>query len=119
MVEQTFSVNYYGTLEATRRFLPIIKDNGRLVNVASQTGNLSHFSAEIQQRFRSAKTMQDVDALAQDFSDAVAAGKEKKLGWVSAAYSTSKALAIAMTNVIAEEEKKKGTKVLINSCCPG
>ena len=82
-------------------------------------GRLSQYSPEIQERFKSVTTIEEVNQMANDFKDAVAAGDEKKLGWVSAAYGTSKALLIAATNVFAKDEKNKGSSVLINSCCPG
>lgn len=55
----------------------------------------------------------------ESFKSAVAEGKEKQQGWPSAAYAVSKAGVIGMTKAVAEEEKRKGTNTLINSCCPG
>ena len=55
----------------------------------------------------------------EEFQSAVAAGDEKEQGFISAGYATSKAALTAVTKVIAEQEKSKGSNVLINSCCPG
>lgn len=63
--------------------------------------------------------MNDITKLMEDFKAAVAAGNEKEQGWISAAYATSKAGVTAMTRCLAEEHKVKGSKTLINSCCPG
>jgi len=124
VVKNTLAVNYHGTLNATRAFLPLLKkpDGGRLVNVASSAGQLtsSRFSQDIIQRFTGAKSVDDVTALMDDFTSAVARGNEKSEGWPSAAYVTSKAGEIGMTLRIAEELKKQGNgKVLVNACCPG
>lgn len=55
----------------------------------------------------------------EDFKAAVAGGDHEKQGWVSMAYATSKAGVTAATRCIAEEWEGKGSKTLINSCCPG
>jgi carbonyl reductase 1 len=118
-VKKTLECNYFGTLEATQDFLSVVKDGGRLVNVTSTAGKLDKYSPAIQERFRTAKEVGDVTRLMEDFTAAVAAGKEKEQGWPSAAYATSKAGATMMTRVIAEKYKAQGSKTLINSCCPG
>lgn len=122
VVKNTLAVNYHGTLEATRAFLPLLKkpDGGRLVNVASTTGTLGRYAKSIQARFLAAKSVDDVTALMDEFTSAVEQGKEKEQGWPSAAYSTSKTGVIGATMHIAEEVRKEGkTDVLVNSCCPG
>ena len=53
------------------------------------------------------------------FTTAVAEGKEKEKGWPSAAYAVSKTGIIGMTRAIALEQRREGTGVLVNSCCPG
>ncbi|KAJ9660961.1 hypothetical protein H2201_006689 [Coniosporium apollinis] len=119
IVKKTLQVNYYGTLEATQDFLPLIRDGGRLVNVASMSGHLSKYSPAIRERFLSAKSVPEITKLMEDFKAAVAAGNEKQQGWPSAAYAVSKAGIIGMTRAVAEEEKGRGRGVLVNSCCPG
>lgn len=118
-MKKTIECNYYGTLEANQDLLPLVRDGGRLVNVSSSAGNLSKYSPEIQERFRSAKFTKDVTKLVEDFKAAVAAGDHEKQGWVSMAYATSKAGVTAATRCIAEGWESKGSKTLINSCCPG
>jgi carbonyl reductase 1 len=119
VVKKTLECNYYGTLEANQDLLPLVRDGGRLVNVSSTAGNLSKYSPELQKQFRSAKFTKDTTKLMEDFKAAVAAGNEKDQGWVSAAYATSKAGVTAMTRCLAEGWEAKGSKTLINSCCPG
>jgi carbonyl reductase 1 len=118
-VKTTLECNYYGTLGATRTFLPLIRDGGRLVNVSSTSGLLNKYSPDIEKRFRAAKTVAEISKLMEDFKAAVAAGSEKEQGWPSAAYAVSKAGLTGMTKVIAEEQRAQGCTVLINSCCPG
>jgi carbonyl reductase 1 len=97
----------------------LIKDGGRLANVSSTAGRLSPFSPDLQKRFRSPKSVDDITNLMEEFTATVATGTHEKQGWGSAAYGTSKAGVTGMTKAIAEEQKAKDSKTLINSCCPG
>ncbi|KAI9815538.1 MAG: hypothetical protein M1827_002672 [Pycnora praestabilis] len=119
VVEGTLKCNYYGTLEATQDFLPLIKDGGRLVNVSSMAGHLHRYSSEVRSKFLEAKTVGEVSSLMENFKNAVKDGHEKKQGWPSAAYAVSKAGCTGMTKAVALEAKEKGSKTLINACCPG
>jgi carbonyl reductase 1 len=118
-VHETLKSNYYGTLEATQTFLPLIRDGGRLVNVSSLMCALSKYSKAIQNSFLSAKTPAGITALMEEFEHAVKAGKERENGWPQNAYAVSKAGVTGLTLAIADEEKRKGSKTLINACCPG
>ncbi|KAF2834662.1 carbonyl reductase [Patellaria atrata CBS 101060] len=119
LVRDTLHTNYYGSLNATYAFLPLLKLNGRLVNVSSEAGKLSKFSPSIRSRFLSARSVDDVTVLMEEFQAAVEEGREKDAGFPSAAYATSKAGMTGFTTVIAREEKEKGSEVLINAVTPG
>ncbi|EXJ87734.1 hypothetical protein A1O1_04659 [Capronia coronata CBS 617.96] len=119
VAKKTIHCNYYGTLEATKQLLPHIKDGGRLVNVASMSGNLSsQYSESIRSRFLNAKKPEEISELMEEFITAVAEGRWKK-DWPSSAYGVSKAGVIGMTKTIAQQNAQSGSKTLINSCCPG
>lgn len=119
VVKKTLHSNYFGTLEATQLLLPHIRDGGRLVNVASTAGMLGpKYSDKIKSRFANAKKPEDITALMEEFTRAVANGTHEK-DWPSAAYAVSKAGVIGMTKLIAEQNAQTGSKVLVNSCCPG
>jgi len=122
VVKNTLAINYHGSVEATRAFLPLLKkpDGGRVVNVASSVGQLSRYAQPIKARFLAAKSVDDITKLMDEFTSAVERGKEKEEGWPSAAYAASKAGEIGATMRIAEEVQKAGkTGVLVNACCPG
>jgi len=119
VVKNTLACNYYGTLEATRAWIPILKPDGRIVNVASISGSLSKYSPEIRQRFLNAQSVSDVTKLMEEFTAAVEKGTHEKDGWPSAAYAVSKAGEIGMTKAIARELQEKGSKLIVNSCHPG
>ncbi|KAK1068808.1 hypothetical protein LTR33_011052 [Friedmanniomyces endolithicus] len=121
VVKETLQTNYYGTLEATRDLLPLLREGGRMVNVSSMAGKLNKYSDEIRNAFiQAAKTdVPAVTALMEKFKAAVAEGKEKQAGFPSAAYAVSKAGETAFTKAIAMEEAKRDRGVLVNACCPG
>lgn len=100
-------------------FLPLLNpEHGHLVNISSMMGRLSQVrNAELTQRWRSASTRSNVDALLHEFVGAVADGKHKIRGWPDNSYAVSKIGVTALTRVLALENDRPG--VLINSCCPG
>jgi carbonyl reductase 1 len=89
------------------------------VNVSSVSGKLNKYSPAVASRFRNATSVEDVTSIMQDFQEAVDAGHENEAGFPSAAYAASKAGLTTATRVIAGQEEKKGSNVLINSCNPG
>lgn len=119
VVKDTLQINYYGTLQATEAFLPLLKPTGRLVNVASMAGHLSKYSPALKRRFLNVQSVEDATQLMQEFASAVSRNHEKQEGWPSAAYAVSKAGVIAFTRAIAAREKKAGSEKLVNACCPG
>lgn len=119
IVQQTLHTNYTGTLNATLAFLPLLRRDGRLVNVASMSGHLTNYSSTIKNRFLSASSHAEITELMAEYVEAAKAGEEKQRGWKTAAYAVSKAGIIGMTKTVAAEEDKKGRGVLVNSCCPG
>lgn len=117
----TIHTNYYGTLAMTQDILHLIRPGGRLVNVASMSGQLSQFPAPLKESFISASktSVSACTALMEKFALDVKSGNHKAEGWPSAAYAVSKAGVIAMTKAVAAEEEKRGRDVLVNACCPG
>lgn len=96
-------------------FLPLLTaDTGRIVNVSSVASHLSSFSRPLAQRFRSAKTLDEIDGPAQEYLESADAGSARKDGWASP-YCVSKALINGLTAVLA----KQNAKTTINCCCPG
>jgi carbonyl reductase 1 len=119
VVKTTLDCNYYKTLEACHTFLPLLKPTGRIVNLASMAGKLNKYSEEVRNRFLASKTEEDVTNIMKEFVSAVEAGKEKDAGFPSAGYAVSKAGLIGGTRALARQQREKGSKVLINCCCPG
>ncbi|CZT14913.1 uncharacterized protein RCC_00846 [Ramularia collo-cygni] len=115
--KQTLDVNYRGTLSMCKALIPHLAPQGRIVNLASVASSLKPYSEEIQSRFRNAKTLQDLETLAQEFESSVRTHTEVEAGFATPgrSYSISKVLVRALTAILARENPG----CLINSCCPG
>ncbi|EME84729.1 uncharacterized protein MYCFIDRAFT_41956, partial [Pseudocercospora fijiensis CIRAD86] len=115
--KKTLDVNYRGTLQMCQFFLPHLAKTGRIVNLASIASNLKIYSPEIQARFREAKTLGDLEQIAQDYLTAVRDGTEESSGFgaTGRSYCVSKALVRAFTKILSRHHQQG----LINCCCPG
>jgi len=113
----TINTNYFGTLQACKHLLPLVRDGGRVVNVSSQAGSLSKVSPELKSKFTSSTlTTGEITNLMNSFITAVSKNTYKEEGWPQTTYGVSKVGVTALTKVLAREEKRN---ILINCCCPG
>lgn len=120
---ETVNTNYGGTRDMCAAFLSpenkSRKSGMRIVNVTSGYNNFSGYGSDLQDKFRSATTSADFDALAESYIKAIARGQDaqQEAGWGAGArsYKVSKALINALTILLA----KQHGDVLVNSCCPG
>ncbi|CAG8585840.1 11158_t:CDS:2, partial [Paraglomus occultum] len=120
VVRTTLGTNFYGTLKLSEYLLPIIKPQGRLINIASSAGRLGILSNELAQEF----TRDDLDidglvALMKKFEDAVEKGTWKEEGWPTQAYGVSKVGVTALTRILARRVSSEGKDILVSCCCPG
>ncbi|MCJ1410277.1 hypothetical protein MMC19_004362 [Ptychographa xylographoides] len=115
-VRKTLDTNYRGTLHMCQTFFPLLKKDGRIVNVSSTASGLSQYSESLQERFRDSKmTLQDLEALMQEYQQCVDQGTEQENGWPRMAYKVSKSAQNAFTAVLARENPG----LIVNACCPG
>ncbi|KAJ5478343.1 hypothetical protein N7530_003852 [Penicillium desertorum] len=111
--QETLDVNYRGTLNVCQAFLPIMRKNGRIVNVSSQSGQLKYFDHRLQKRFLDPDlTLTELDALVNEYSTSTL--RPHPAG-PPLAYFTSKAALNSATRILARENPH----LLINCCCPG
>jgi carbonyl reductase 1 len=123
LAAETIDVNYRGTRDTCQQFLEQggmrERKGARIVNVSSTACQLSNYAPGVQEKFRSVKSVEDVDKLAGEYEAAVRAGgkAQQEEGWGSGpkSYQVSKALVNALTVVLAENN----ADVLVNCCCPG
>ncbi|CAG8152024.1 unnamed protein product [Penicillium salamii] len=114
--QETLDVNYRGTLNVCQAFLPIMRKNGRIVNVSSQSGQLKYFGPHLQTRFiKPDLSLTELDSLVSEYSRTADEQTPTAAGWPPLAYFTSKAALNAATRILARENPH----LLINCCCPG
>jgi NAD(P)-dependent dehydrogenase (short-subunit alcohol dehydrogenase family) len=116
VAEKTIAINLLGTLAVTGALAPRIRDGGAIVMVSSGMGELSVLGEPARTRVQGAASRADVERLAAEFVQGVAAGTHEKGGWPSSAYSVSKALLNAATRVLARE---LAPRLRVNAVCPG
>jgi carbonyl reductase 1 len=125
----TIDTNYYGTRHVNANFMPLLRDNGRVVNVTARMASLSKLTVPTLKAAFSKPdlTLEELDKLMEKFVTHVATGRYKEEGWPAAPgyptapYWVSKIGTNALTRVLARVEatNPNRTGVLVNACCPG
>ncbi|XP_030058051.1 carbonyl reductase [NADPH] 1 [Microcaecilia unicolor] len=122
--ELTMKTNFFATRDVCRELLPLMKPQGRVVNVSSidSVRALSGCSQDLQQKFRSDTiTEEELVTLMEKFIKDTKDGVHSKEGWPNTAYGVSKIGVTVLSRIQARmlNEKRKGEGILLNACCPG
>ncbi|CAF0839510.1 unnamed protein product [Adineta steineri] len=120
-----FATNYYGIKLVNKHLFPLIRENGRVVNVSSGVGAwaLHDMTDEIQKKYKSETlTEEEIDGLVKDFISAIATKTIDKImpntKLLGLCYSGSKTALTALTRVQARQWSC-AKNVLVVSVCPG
>lgn len=119
VARETLQTNYWGVWNCIQHFLPIIKQNGRIINVSSQMGKsaLKSMSEEKRKAFlKEDLTVDQLHALMNSFVEDVKNNTWEKNGWPKSAYGISKSGCSMLTRVLS---KSLTNGITINACCPG
>lgn len=115
----TIQTNYFGTLEVTNAFLPLLQksDSPRIINIASAAGRLSILrSQELVDKFTSNDlTIPQLSSMMEQFLSNARDGTHGSNGWPNTCYGVSKIGVIAQTRVLARQYPN----MMINSVDPG
>ncbi|XP_072471122.1 carbonyl reductase [NADPH] 1-like [Notamacropus eugenii] len=122
--EVTLQTNFFGTRVVSGELLPLIKPQGRVVNVSSfwSLQSLKNCSPELQQKFRSDTiTEEELVGLMNKFVEDAKKGVHKEEVWPTMAYGVSKIGVTVLSRIQARQlnEQRKGDNILLNACCPG
>ena len=67
-IRQMLDVNYRGMLKMCQAFIPLLSQDGRIVNLSSVASGLQIYSKDVQARFRDSNmTLEDVEQLAREY----------------------------------------------------
>lgn len=122
--EVTLKTNFFATLDICHELLPLIKPNGRVVNVSSMVSPraLAQCSRPLQEKFRSDTiTEEELVKLMEKFVEDTKKGVHQEKGWPNTAYGVSKIGVTVLSRIQARQLKEsgKGEGIILNACCPG
>jgi carbonyl reductase 1 len=105
-----FNTNYYGIKILNENVIPLMRQNGRIINVSSRVGTviLEEASPVLQEKYTSSTlTVKQLDQLVEDFISAIETNSIESLGYnpksVFLAYGVTKAALNALTQIEARE----------------
>jgi len=124
VVNTTLKTNYYGTINATAAFMPLLNDGGRIVMTSSMAGILDHTIEkdaieEVQKTLLDPKlTMEGIEKFLTGFRDAVTKDKSlKDAPYKAKGYGMSKTAMSAYSRVLAQSVAERG--IFVAAYCPG
>ncbi|XP_065798852.1 carbonyl reductase [NADPH] 1-like [Muntiacus reevesi] len=123
--EMIMKTNFFGTRDICTELLPLMKPQGRVVNMSSGWGfkALESCSPELQQKLRSETiTEEELVGLMNKFVEDTKNGVHRKEGWPDDnIYGVTKIGVTALSRIQARKlsEQRGGDKILLNACCPG
>jgi NAD(P)-dependent dehydrogenase (short-subunit alcohol dehydrogenase family) len=121
IIDAYSEVNNFGTTRVLRAFAPLLRDNGRLIVVASSLGTLHHLAPVLHNRFADLSSVDEVDDQVAAWRDAVKDGSARAGAWPGFVNIPSKIAQVAAVRALAaqrrEEDVERGT--LLAAVCPG
>ncbi|XP_045149454.1 carbonyl reductase [NADPH] 1-like [Echinops telfairi] len=122
--EVTLKTNFFSTRHVYTELLPLIKPQGRVLNVSSMVSlrALKSCSPELQQKFCSDTiTEEKLVALMSKFVEDTKKGVHQKEGWPNTTYGLLKIGVTVLSGINARNlsAQSPGDKILLNACCPG
>jgi carbonyl reductase 1 len=117
--EAMVAANNHGTLRFLRSMAPLMRDNGRLLVVASGMGRLANLPENLRERFNSFRhSPAEIDLAMDGYVAAMHAGSAAAEGWPDWVNTPSKVGQVAVVRAFARQFAAEGG-VLINAACPG
>lgn len=120
----TVGINYFGTKEVCKYFIPLVKNGGRVINVSSRSGLASRASnQELQQAFLDKNlTLDQLDSLMTKYIDLTGqegGNKHIEAGWPNTTYSTSKIAESSLTRILAFLPENTQRELVVACYTPG
>ncbi|MCO5998987.1 SDR family NAD(P)-dependent oxidoreductase [Actinoallomurus rhizosphaericola] len=114
-------VNNFGTTRVLRAFAPLLRDNGRLIVVASSLGTLHHLAPVLHDRFAGLSSLDEVDEQIAAWRDAVADGSARAGAWPGFVNIPSKIGQVAAVRALARRRREQDLArgILLAAVCPG
>ena len=121
VIDGYVAANNLGTTHILRNFAPLIRDNGRLLVVASRAGSLRALAPALHGRFENLQTLDDVDRAVCAWRDIVRQGLAAGQAWPEWINIPSKIGQVAAIRVLAQQRRAEDLRrgILIAAISPG
>ncbi|MCP3802364.1 SDR family NAD(P)-dependent oxidoreductase [Allokutzneria sp. A3M-2-11 16] len=121
IVDTYTEVNNFGTTRLLRAFAPLVRDNGRLLVVASSLGTLHHLAPVLHRRFDGLRSLAEVDDQVAAWRAAIKDGSARGGAWPGFVNIPSKIGQVAAVRALAHQRRDRDLArgVLLAAVCPG
>jgi NAD(P)-dependent dehydrogenase (short-subunit alcohol dehydrogenase family) len=121
VVEQYAEVNNFGTTRTLRAFAPLLREDARLIVVASSLGTLHYLAPVLHDRFDELADLDEVDKQVAAWRDAVKDGSARGGAWPGFINIPSKIGQVAAVRALARQRREQDAArgILIAAVCPG
>jgi NAD(P)-dependent dehydrogenase (short-subunit alcohol dehydrogenase family) len=121
IVDEYAEVNNFGTTRVLRAVAPLLRDNGRLIVVASSLGTLHYLAPVLHDRFDNLASLDEVDKQVAAWRDAVKDGSARggaRPGFINI---PSKIGQVAAVRTLAQQRREQDAArgILLAAVCPG
>jgi len=116
----TLGTNFFGTLNVCQELLPLVRNEGRVVNVCSSAGVPSKLREDLRKRLLDENmTMDELCSFMRKFPEDISKGTYEKEGWPRQTYSVSKIGEALMTRILSKDKQLQSRGISVVACCPG
>jgi len=121
VVDDYVAANNLGTTQILRSFAPLMRDNGRLLVVASRAGSLRALAPALHGRFENLQSLDDVDQAICAWRDIVRGRRAAGQAWPEWINIPSKIGQVAAVRVLAEQRRAqdRARGIMIAAISPG
>ncbi|MFB6721113.1 SDR family NAD(P)-dependent oxidoreductase [Kribbella sp. NPDC056345] len=121
IVDTYTEVNNFGTTRLLRAFAPLLRDNGRLLIVASSLGTLHYLAPVLHRHFANLTDLDDVDRAVAAWRDLVKDGTIRATAWPGFVNIPSKIAQVAAVRTLAAQRRTEDVArgILLAAVCPG
>ncbi|GAB2530227.1 SDR family NAD(P)-dependent oxidoreductase [Nocardia heshunensis] len=121
IVRDYVEVNNFGTTRLLRAFAPLLRDNARLLIVASSLGTLHQLAPVLHNHFDALDSLAEVDHQVALWRDAVADGSARSGAWPGFVNIPSKIAQVAAVRTLAAQRRDTDLArgILLAAVCPG
>ena len=118
--EDTFKVNFNGTINFTEKLFGTFNKNGKIIFVTSKSGTLSKLKNEnLISKFKNAKNVDDVLKLSEKFKKTIPEEKTEADGWYKNCFAMSKLFLNFYAKLIIKKREVSRESISVYAMHPG